>query len=294
MSGIPASRSTRIRWASRIPASTSCRSPASSRGIRYGPPRGAGRPPTRSATMLPAYLGFIDEPYGDGSAIPTYYVCADRQGRGGRRAVGRGRRRGLCGVRHLRRLADVAMVLEGPGGGAQRPDRALANALPVSDRKLSLEFKMKRFLGGQDLPPEEAHLWWRIVLGEAQKLDLYTPQGAGQRPAPAVGQALPRGLLPMPAPRRSARPPDVPRLDDLHAGRSDDQERPDDDGALAGGAGAVHRPGADGLSRHGSGGAEDEGRPQEAPDAWRDVRAPAATRSSTKRRSGSRCPIRAG
>jgi asparagine synthase (glutamine-hydrolysing) len=63
----------------------------------------------------------------------------------------------------------------------------LVQRLPASDKKLSLEFKMKRFLGGVDLPPEQAHLWWRIVLTEAQKLDLYTPEVREQLvPEPSV------------------------------------------------------------------------------------------------------------
>jgi hypothetical protein len=36
----------------------------------------------------------------------------------------------------------------------------VANWLPVSD-KLSFEFRLKRFLGGQDLSFAQAHLWWR-------------------------------------------------------------------------------------------------------------------------------------
>jgi asparagine synthase (glutamine-hydrolysing) len=126
--------------------------------------------------MLPAYLRSIDEPYGDGSAIPTYYVC---------------------------QLArdEVTVVLSGEGGdeafagydthaaykacrwGAMIP-RALRRALiepivyrlPVSHRKLSLEFKLKRFLGGLDLPPAAAHLWWRIVLSEQAKLAIYSDE----------------------------------------------------------------------------------------------------------------------
>jgi asparagine synthase (glutamine-hydrolysing) len=52
--------------------------------------------------------------------------------------------------------------------------RPLVNMLPVSHKKLSLEFKLKRFLGGQDLPPDQAHLWWRLVLSEARKSELYS------------------------------------------------------------------------------------------------------------------------
>ncbi len=131
--------------------------------------------PDSVRTLLPKYLNYIDEPYADGSAIPTYYVC---------------------------QLAkdDVVVVLSGEGGdeifagyetyAAYQVNRwfrriprwlrtnmivPLVNCLPVSDKKLSLEFKLKRFLGGQDLPPAQAHFWWRVVLTEAQKLSLYTP-----------------------------------------------------------------------------------------------------------------------
>jgi asparagine synthase (glutamine-hydrolysing) len=126
--------------------------------------------------MLPKYLSYIDEPFADGSAIPTYYVCQIAKD-------------------------DVVVVLSGEGGDEafvgydtytayrvsrwfnkvprwlrQRVISPVVNRLPASDKKLSLEFKLKRFLGGQDIPVPLAHLWWRIVLTEAQKLNLYRPQ----------------------------------------------------------------------------------------------------------------------
>ena len=52
----------------------------------------------------------------------------------------------------------------------------LVNSLPVSDKKLSLEFRMKRFLAGQDLHPAKAHMWWRIVLTDAQKRSVLSQQ----------------------------------------------------------------------------------------------------------------------
>jgi asparagine synthase (glutamine-hydrolysing) len=126
--------------------------------------------------MLPRYLSYIDEPYADGSAIPTYYVC-----------------------QLARKL--VTVVLSGEGGDEVfagydthqaywarclygKVPRIVRNSvvaplvksLPVSHRKLSLEFRMKRFVGGVDLPPEHAHLWWRAVLTEPQKQELFTPE----------------------------------------------------------------------------------------------------------------------
>jgi len=37
---------------------------------------------------------------------------------------------------------------------------AAANALPVSDEKISLEYKVKRFLAGALLPADDAHFYW--------------------------------------------------------------------------------------------------------------------------------------
>jgi hypothetical protein len=105
---------------------------------------------SRVREMLPAYLRFIDEPYADGSAIPTYYVC---------------------------QLAkdDVVVVLSGEGGDEIFADttpmrRSRHQVVPSVPRwvrhglcaggqratgvgQTTPEFKLKRFLGGQDLPP---------------------------------------------------------------------------------------------------------------------------------------------
>ncbi|HYV99158.1 MAG TPA: asparagine synthase (glutamine-hydrolyzing) [Gemmatimonadaceae bacterium] len=132
--------------------------------------------PARVRELLPAYLRFIDEPYADGSAIPTYCVCEMAKD-------------------------DVVVVLSGEGGdecfagyetysafkASQWARRApawvrngvvapLIRRLPVSHKKLSLEFRLKRFLGGIDRDPARAHMWWRIVLNDAEKRALYSPR----------------------------------------------------------------------------------------------------------------------
>jgi asparagine synthase (glutamine-hydrolysing) len=132
--------------------------------------------PERVRELLPVYLSYIDEPYADGSAIPTYCLCELAK-------------------------SDVVVVLTGEGGdevfagyetyAAYKAAQAFrhipawlrrgvlplaANALPVSMKKLSFEFRLKRFLGGQELAPLDAHLWWRVVLTESEKRALYTPE----------------------------------------------------------------------------------------------------------------------
>ena len=123
--------------------------------------------------MLPKYLSFTDEPYGDGSAIPTYFISELAKDEVVVVLSGEGGDEAFAGYDTHAAYNIYRQARKIPGfirNGVLKP---LVNCLPVSDKKLSFEFKAKRFLGGLDLPPEEAHLWWRIVLGEAEKFDLY-------------------------------------------------------------------------------------------------------------------------
>ncbi len=124
------------------------------------------------AKMLPTYLGSIQEPYADGSAIPTALLAAE--------------------ARH-----HVTVLLSGEGGDefftgydthaaatARRLYRALpsrlrqaviapmVSMLPVSHRKLSFDFKAKRFVHGAEFSDARAHFAWREVLSEEAKAAL--------------------------------------------------------------------------------------------------------------------------
>ena len=50
---------------------------------------------------------------------------------------------------------------------------ALAMHLPVSDEKISFEYKLKRFLYGSLLPPAMAHVFWNGTFSEAEKQRLF-------------------------------------------------------------------------------------------------------------------------
>mgnify|MGYP001817665126 CR=1 FL=1 len=128
----------------------------------------------RVRTLLPRAIEFIDEPYGDGSAIPTYCVCERAaeevvvvlSGEGGDEAFAGYETHAAYKASQL--FSHVPRVLR------KRVLEPLVRALPVSHKKLSLEFKLKRFLSGQDLPPWKAHLWWRLVLSHERKRALLT------------------------------------------------------------------------------------------------------------------------
>ncbi len=132
--------------------------------------------PQMVRSMLPQYLKWFDEPYGDGSAIPTYYLCQLAKddvvvllsGEGGDEAfAGYDTHAAFKASVWFRRLPRWVR------NGLIAP---VVNSLPVSYKKLSFEFRAKRFLGGQDLEPWQAHLWWRVVLTEQQKRALYAPR----------------------------------------------------------------------------------------------------------------------
>lgn len=124
--------------------------------------------------LLPVYLSYIDEPYADGSAIPTYCVCQIAKDEVIVVLSGEGGDEIFAGYETYAAYQASQWFKRVPRWIRQSIIAPVVNSLPTSDKKLSLEFKMKRFLGGQDLSPEKAHLWWRIVLSEAQKFDLYT------------------------------------------------------------------------------------------------------------------------
>jgi asparagine synthase (glutamine-hydrolysing) len=136
--------------------------------------------------LLPAYLRYIDEPYADGSAIPTYCVCQIAKPEVVVVLSGEGGDEIFAGYDTYAAFRAAERFRRVPAWVSRYLIQPMVNRLPVSDRKLSLEFKLKRFLGGAHLPPEQAHLWWRIVLTEVQKFDLYTPRVLEQMtPAPA-------------------------------------------------------------------------------------------------------------
>ena len=126
------------------------------------------------AEMLPRYLGSIQEPSADGSAIPTALLAASAK-------------------------PHVTVLLSGEGGDefftgydthaasiARRRYRLLPSwfrrffvaptvrQLPVSHRKLSFDFKAKRFVHGSEFSAARAHYAWREVLSEECKEELVT------------------------------------------------------------------------------------------------------------------------
>lgn len=126
--------------------------------------------PDKVADLLPRYLAHIDEPYGDGSAIPTW-LLAERasslvtvllSGEGGDEVYSGYDTHAACKVRKLYRKTVPRFIRQGV-------IRNLVERLPVSHRKLSFEFKTKRFTEGAELDTPGSHYFWRVVLSADAK-----------------------------------------------------------------------------------------------------------------------------
>src|ERR671928_99402 len=120
-----------------------------------------------AAELLPRIAAAADEPLGDSSMLPTYLVSQ-------------------LAARH------VKVVLSGEGGDelfggyetyaadllAARFGRAaaalarLARLLPSSDRRVSLDYRLKRFTRAAALPPLEAHHGWKEIFSDGVRGEL--------------------------------------------------------------------------------------------------------------------------
>jgi asparagine synthase (glutamine-hydrolysing) len=119
------------------------------------------------AELLPLLARAFDEPLGDSSALPTYlvselasrHVKAVLSGEGGDELFG-----GYY-TYVADRLADRLAPLAAPV-------RPLVEALPSSSRKVSLDYKLKRFVRAAHLPPLERHHGWKEIFSEDARAEL--------------------------------------------------------------------------------------------------------------------------
>jgi asparagine synthase (glutamine-hydrolysing) len=141
--------------------------------------------PGKVATLLPRYLSYIDEPYADGSAIPTYllaegakdFVTVLLSGEGGDEFFSGYDTHAAYRVRQLYRRIPARL--------RQNLLRPLVDLLPVSHRKLSFDFKAKRFVRGAELDIPQSHFYWRAVLSEEAKRQVLAEPERFQEYAPS-------------------------------------------------------------------------------------------------------------
>ena len=114
---------------------------------------------------------YADEPNADAGALPVWFlskmsktkVTVTLSGEGADELFGGYLTyRASVLAQHARRLPRAVL----------RMGLAGARCWPVSDEKISFEYKLKRFLEGCLMPPERAHVHWNGTFSDAEKTDL--------------------------------------------------------------------------------------------------------------------------
>ena len=81
------------------------------------------------------------------------------------------------------RIAQTALppqLRQLPAGSDRSLLFAALRLWPVSNEKISLEYKLKRLLQGSLMPPERAHVYWNGTFSDAEKATLLRIPAAGR------------------------------------------------------------------------------------------------------------------
>lgn len=119
---------------------------------------------------------YSDEPSADAGALPVWYLSEMTRRHVTVALSGEGADELFGG--YVTYLADrYAATARRIPAGARRFAAKVARWLPVSNEKISFEYKLNRFLNGSLLPAGDAHFYWNGTFSEAEKRRLLTRDG---------------------------------------------------------------------------------------------------------------------
>ncbi|MGH7856780.1 MAG: asparagine synthase (glutamine-hydrolyzing), partial [Candidatus Binatia bacterium] len=126
-----------------------------------------------AVTLLPALVRAFDEPFADSSAIPVY--CVSRLAREHVKVVlsGEGGDEVFGGYETYAAYKIAALYRRLPSLLATQLIPFLVRQLPVSHRRVSFDYKAKRFVEKALLPPVDGHFGWKVIFSEDAKAALY-------------------------------------------------------------------------------------------------------------------------
>jgi len=124
------------------------------------------------ADAIEEFAYYSDEPSADSGALPVWYLSRMTRDHVTVALSGEGADE-LFGGYLTYRADHLARAAQRIPAGARRYALALLRHLPVSDDKIGLEYKLKRFLEGTLMPPGEAHLYWNGTFSEEQKSQFF-------------------------------------------------------------------------------------------------------------------------
>ncbi len=117
---------------------------------------------------LPKIAECFDEPFSEGSAFPMYHICKTAKEFVTVILSGEGADEIFCGYEPYMAQQFLGYYQAFPEF-VRRVLHSGVHRLPVSDNKVSWDFKLRRFVNGAAHPPAKAHFWWRCSMNDSEK-----------------------------------------------------------------------------------------------------------------------------
>jgi asparagine synthase (glutamine-hydrolysing) len=115
---------------------------------------------------------YSDEPSADAGAVPVWYLAQMTRPEATVVLGGEGADELFAGYLTYKANRLAGLARRWPAS-LRRLALKAAGLLPVSDDKISFEYKLKRFLKGSLLSPQGAHVFWNGTFSEAEKRELF-------------------------------------------------------------------------------------------------------------------------
>lgn len=126
----------------------------------------------KATETVPQLVDFFDEPFGDSSALPVFYLSRFTRQHVTVALSGDGGDEIFAGYETYTAYRWANAYKRLPHFLSKTLVPSLVRRLPVSHKRLSFDYKAKRFVEGALLPPEQGHFWWKHIFSEEAKQNL--------------------------------------------------------------------------------------------------------------------------
>jgi asparagine synthase (glutamine-hydrolysing) len=128
-----------------------------------------------AAAILPKLVWYAEEPTADSSMVAVYYLAQETHPHVKMVLSGDGADEILAGYETYQAYYVHRLYRFLPAWLRQKVIRPLVNLLPMSDSKVSWDFKLRRFVAGAEFSPEDAHATWRMIFDGETRRRLISP-----------------------------------------------------------------------------------------------------------------------
>jgi asparagine synthase (glutamine-hydrolysing) len=129
----------------------------------------------RAAEILPRLVWHAEEPTADSSMIAVYYLAQVARQEVTMALAGDGADEILAGYETYQAHYLYRVYRRLPRWLRRGILEPLVRALPVSDARVSLDYRLKRFVAADGLTPEDAHPTWRMIFDAGPRRRMLAP-----------------------------------------------------------------------------------------------------------------------